>query len=334
MTDFIHFAVRLNGAEGQGPLPADKIAGALQASDCAWVHLQADDPRSADWIDETLPYLPEAVRDALSAGETRPRMAAFADGVLLNLRGVNLNPGADPEDMISLRLWVDPARIVTLSRRPLRSVEAMRADCDAGTGPQTAGRFLALLVEGLTDRIGAEVLTMDDEGDTMEDRLLREQARDLGPRITDARAAVVDFRRFLVPQRDAVARLTTLPGPLLSEDDRLELQEAEDNLRRHVELIESLRERLVVLKDENESLSDARLNRNLYILSVLSAVFLPLGFLTGLMGINIGGMPGTDWPHAFWVFTLGLGVLSGLLVGLLLATGVIHVHRKTKRRPR
>ena len=47
--------------------------------------------------------------------------------------------------------------------------------------------------------------------------------------------------------------------------------------------------------------SQERLNRNTYILSIVAAVFLPLGFLTGLLGINVGGIPGTDSPSAFLI---------------------------------
>ncbi|SHI56105.1 zinc transporter ZntB [Wenxinia saemankumensis] len=328
--DFIHFAFTLG--DGSAPLHgSDSIAAALQEETCAWVHLQADDPRSDDWIDAHLDYLPEAVRDALIADATRPRTSAVGDGVLLNVRGVNLNEGEDPEDMISVRIWADPARIVTLTRRPLRSVEHMRDLFAAGEGPATAGRFLAVLVEELTERIGSVVTEMDVDADALEDRLLRGEENGLGPRITDSRAAVVDFRRFLVPQREAIARLHGVTGPLLSEDDRFELQEAEDNLRRHTEVIESLRERLLVLKDEIASLSDARLNRNLYILSVVSAVFLPLGFLTGLMGINLAGMPGASWPPAFWVFTGALGALTLVLLALLWRWGVIRLRRASTR---
>ncbi len=44
----------------------------------------------------------------------------------------------------------------------------------------------------------------------------------------------------------------------------------------------------------------------MYVLSVIAAIFLPLGFLTGLLGINVGGIPGADNPEAFWLFGAGL----------------------------
>ena len=52
------------------------------------------------------------------------------------------------------------------------------------------------------------------------------------------------------------------------------------------------------------------MNTRMYVLSVVAAIFLPLGFLTGLLGINVGGIPGTENPWAFLIFSL-------LIVGIL-----------------
>ena len=56
------------------------------------------------------------------------------------------------------------------------------------------------------------------------------------------------------------------------------------------------------------------MNKNLYLLSVIAAVFLPLGFLTGLLGINVGGVPGVDDPSAFWIFSGFLSVVVALQI--------------------
>jgi zinc transporter len=58
------------------------------------------------------------------------------------------------------------------------------------------------------------------------------------------------------------------------------------------------------------------MNKNLYMLSVIAAVFLPLGFLTGLLGLNVGGVPGVDNPAAFWIFSGVLSAVVGLQIAL------------------
>ena len=57
-----------------------------------------------------------------------------------------------------------------------------------------------------------------------------------------------------------------------------------------------------MISDEVRNILTERLNKNMYALSVVAEIFLPLGFLTGLLGINIGGIPGAENPQAFVVF--------------------------------
>jgi zinc transporter len=88
--------------------------------------------------------------------------------------------------------------------------------------------------------------------------------------------------------------------------------EAHDNITLFVEELDSVIERSQVISDEVTNILTERRNKNMYALSVVAAIFLPLGFLTGLLGINIAGIPGAKNPHAFLVFC---GVLA-LAVGL------------------
>lgn len=59
------------------------------------------------------------------------------------------------------------------------------------------------------------------------------------------------------------------------------------------------------------------MNRNTYLFSVIAGIFLPAGFFTGLLGVNIGGIPGVDNPLAFLLFSIGLVVIIALEVVLL-----------------
>jgi len=316
--DFIQFAYAMSGPDrGRRLTDDERIAAALAAPEPAWIHMRTDRPETRAWIARHLDYIAEPIRTALLQDETRPRATVHGDGVLVILRGVNTNPGAEPEDMVAVRLWVQAGRIVSLGRRPLASLSELAEVVGSGAGPDRAGAFLCGLVERLNARIDAYLTRTDDETDLLEENVLRDPDKGLRARVTDLRGELVDIRRFLVPQREAVATLARTQVDLIDPDDRGRLEEALERLTRAVEEVESLRDRLIVVKDElNTALSD-RLNKNLYLLSVISAVFLPLGVLTGLMGINLAGMPGANWPPAFWVFTGLLGVILAIQIAIL-----------------
>ena len=93
--------------------------------------------------------------------------------------------------------------------------------------------------------------------------------------------------------------------------------EAADRTTRIVEELDAARDRLSAMQDHMDTRQAARFGRNSYILSAIAALFLPLGFLTGLFGVNVAGMPGADSPMAFWQLT-GVCVVIGIALWLFL----------------
>src|SRR5690606_24425682 len=86
-----------------------------------WVHLDLTRPRAAAWVRRSA-GLDESVAEALLTEETRPRFEPHESGILVIFRGVNTNPGAEPDDLISLRMWVEPGRVITLRSHRFRTM--------------------------------------------------------------------------------------------------------------------------------------------------------------------------------------------------------------------
>ena len=114
-------AYRFDGQGGAEALDWQTLPSAADAAN-TWVHLYLDDDRARNWLLEES-GIPLVAAEALLYEETRPRCTPIGDGLLLNLRGVNLNPGADPEDMVSIRLWVDEHRVIRTRRRRLLAAQ-------------------------------------------------------------------------------------------------------------------------------------------------------------------------------------------------------------------
>jgi zinc transporter len=324
MQDHIIFAYALVAPDRSERLTGDtEIAEALRHDRPAWLHLRADHPETDPWIDRHLAFLDPSIRDALTEAETRPRCLRIGEGLLVILRGINTNPGEDPEDMVSLRLYADPGRVVSLSRRPIDAVDAIAETVRDGSGPGTTGALLGDLVERLTDLIEAQAADLEVRADGLEQAAIAEPLSVPRAEVSDQRLELTELRRFTGPQRDAVRDLARVPVPWLSEADQTKLGEQADQMTRVAETLDAVREQLLTIRDEIEAARDEKLNRNLYVLSVISAVFLPLGFLTGLMGINLAGMPGAGWPPAFWVFTGGLVAVTVFVLAVLKAMRIL-----------
>lgn len=286
------------------PAPADGMAW-------RWLHCDRTDPGFADWASE---HLPAPVQAALLQAETRPRCDAVGDGLLLTLRGMNRNPGADGEDMVALRLWITETLVVTTRFRRLFVIDALRADIAAGRMLVGTGQFVAQLADRITAHVEEMSAEHEDATDAIEEELLddRPDAPGTGEKeISHIARAVIKMRRHVAPQREALGRLAMTEIAFLGPAVRYELREIANRTQRSVEELDSTRDRLASLRAHVDSLHAWRMGRQSFVLSVAAAIFLPLGFLTGLFGVNIAGMPGVDWPWAFTTLSLasvGIGL--------------------------
>ncbi|MGD8530140.1 MAG: zinc transporter ZntB [Syntrophobacterales bacterium] len=285
-----------------------------------WVHLKFEDPEAQRWIREES-QLEDVVGDALLADESRPRITSFNDGVLVALRGVNLNPGADPEDMVSLRIWAEKNRIITTRRRKLMSVADLCSAVDRGKGPRTSGEFLEDVADRLMVRMGGVIGELEDKAAELEEAVLTAKSHELRPMLASIRRDAINLRRYMAPQREAIARLQSEKISWLAEEDRVRLRETYDRLTRYIEDLDAARERAAVTQEELISRLSEQMDNRMYVLSIVAAIFLPLGFLTGLLGINVGGIPGSEYKAAFFVFCL-------LLVALVVIEVIIFKKKK------
>lgn len=278
-----------------------------------WLHIDVGDPHAGRWLSRES-GLPQNAVDTLLAGETRPRSLVSDEGMLAVLRGVNTNPGADPEDMVSVRIWIDTHRIFTSQRRRLLSIEDVSESLHAGNGPTTPGDFLTSLIERLADRIGGFVDSIEDRMDTAEDEISSGKGPGFRQRLSALRRQIAEVRRFLAPQRDALDRLTRQTSTWLNEAEAHNLRQEADRITRFLEDLDLARERAVVLQEELLSLIAQEQNARMYVLSVVAAIFLPLTFITGLLGMNVGGLPGLENSAGFtWSIIVMIVAGAGLL---------------------
>ncbi|MGR8947725.1 MAG: zinc transporter ZntB [Gammaproteobacteria bacterium] len=286
-----------------------------------WVHLDLRSETTVKYLRETS-KIDRLIQDALLAEETRPRTFTQEDGLLAIFRGVNLNPGADPEDMVSIRLWVEARRIISTRRRPLMAVQDMIQKLTSPRAPTTASDVFIQLSSLLIRRMSNVIETLDESTDELETEVIRGQSQDLRSSLTQIRQQSIALRRYLAPQRDAMSRLQNEELSWLDRRQKSRLRELTDTVIRYVEDLDAVRERAAIVQDELANRLTERMNKNMYLLTIVATVMLPLGFFTGLLGINVDGMPGAvDTPWAF-------GVVCAVL--LLVAVAEILILRRLR----
>jgi zinc transporter len=266
-----------------------------------WVHLCRNQPGVVEWLEHDL-GIPEPTVELLTSDDTRPR--AFRDGhtLVATLRGINFNPGAEPEDMVSMQLWCDGKRLVTLRRHPLQTPRAVLRLIDApGKGPPDAGALITNLVELMIARMSRSIIDMNDHIDQLEEADPEDNPEAMLDKISTIRRNCLALKRHMSPQHEALELISREAPGWFEKHDRREIAETIDRLKRYLDDLDISKESAVVLQDELRARAIANTDRTSYLLTIVAAIFLPLGFVTGLLGINVGGMPGIDNPDAFWI---------------------------------
>ena len=278
-----------------------------------WIHLDAVSEQAIDWLSNKSGLSP-LILEALVELGTRPRCVVFDSGILVILRGVNCNPGGAPEDMVAIRMFLSDERIISMRRSRVMAVQDVNQTLLSGHGPASVGQLFIAVVDRITDRIGEIVANIEDRVADIEDTIISEETAELRPRLAEVRRESILLRRYIAPQRDMLSRLILERISWLTEADKVLLREIAERTARFVEDIDAARDRASIAQEELNSRLSEQMNEAMYTLSIVAAIILPLGLLTGLLGINVGGIPGTDSPIAFLIVTILLLILAVLLV--------------------
>lgn len=275
-----------------------------------WIHFDYSSPQAIDWITNKSNIDSIAI-DALLTEETRPRTTILDDSLLIALRGVNLEAQSKPEDMISIRLYITPSLIISTRKRDLLTIKELTDNLKKGTGPISSSDFLIELTNRITERMEDIIGNIEDRADLLEENIINSSDLKYRNEILSIRRESIIIRRYLFPQKEAMYKLYHDKLSWINEYERIELREINDQLIRHIEELDTIKDKVTLIQEELSNMLSDQMNKKMYMLSIISAIFLPLTFLTGLLGINIAGIPGSQNENAFFIFSLMLvGVVS------------------------
>jgi zinc transporter len=322
-------AYRLDGKGGGVDIDWDAIEadpkGDKEQGDI-WVHLDRTGTKARQWV-ETGARLPESAIRALLEEDPRPRFSYYPamegspEGMLFVLRGLNFNENADPEDMVSMRLWIDENRVITTRKRRIMSVDDRRQALLRGSGPWESVDVLMGINESLIERMEPILVGMDDELSAHEED---EERRDLGSirgKIADLRRKIVMIRRYLAPQRDALLLAERELPHWAGDHVKHAIHDSAIGLARIVDHLDEMRDRATAVHDELSLIENERMGRISLRLTVIAAVFLPANMIAAIWGMNTGGLPLVGHPYGFWVV---MGILVACAAaGVYMARGLL-----------
>ena len=168
------------------------------------------------------------------------------------------------------------------------------------------GDLVSAYAQAISTELDPQIAELGDMVDNCETGLQDANIYDLRRRIAESRSGAIAFRRFIAPNRDALITLAALDVGWLQDEDRVHIREAADRFARMAEELEAIRERTALLHEQLSDYRTEQIDQRSLRIAVVAFIFLPLTFITGLLGMNVQGIP---FAHQPWSFLGGGGVL-------------------------
>ena len=303
------YAFVLDGKGGAKAFDDVETAKKERGDGVLWLCWLKNAPETQEWIYKESGF-DEQILDLLS-NEDRPRCMAFGDTLLLLLRTVNMAAGADADEMFGVQIVAQKNLLVTVCDAPLKNTDDIARKLAAGRGPSDAAVLLDEICYAHLDAVMETLDGFDERLNVMEEEIVKNgETENYVSLLSEVRRALTEMRRYLSPQRYALDVLARQAMSWMGPENMYEYRENATLMARILDDIGTLRERALINIDELENKLREETQRNINGLSVLATLFIPATFVTGLLGINVNGIPFSDDPHGFWYITAFLTVLA------------------------
>ncbi|WP_176730465.1 CorA family divalent cation transporter [Devosia insulae] len=248
--------------------------------------------------------------DLITVPSTRSRCTVLDDRALVVLRVAR--PGADPEDVGRqlLTLWIEKGRVIIASELNIVEFLGITQWQQTHHAPVSPADLVARLALRAADRIEPLIERMGDSLDSIEEMLMMNRAGDTRSRLAHLRRTLINMRRLIWPQRDVLTTLEIEDLSFFTARDRVRLREAAARTARLGDEMQTLSERAVLVHEQLLDTRAEQMNQTMLLLAAATVVLMPLTVISGILGMNVEGIPFHDSPYAFWIVTGFLGLLG------------------------
>lgn len=286
-----------------------------------WLHLTLTHAGALPWLQRHA-ALAENFVEAQQAGSRSSRIERVNDELFAVLNDVTFDFAFDVGDVATLWMQVSERLVISVRRAPLRSVDRLRMAVKRGERLRSSVALLDHLLRDQADELQRIVRQATERVDDIEDALLAGRAAGHGTEVAALRRLMVRLQRLLAPEPSALLRMISNPPTWVTDQDRQQLQQASEEFALVLRDIQALQERIRAVQDEMAAHVAQENNRTLYVLTMVTVLALPINLVSGLFGMNVGGLPLLDSPHGFWgVVALIAALTAAVTVLLLRATG-------------
>jgi zinc transporter len=247
--------------------------------------------------------------------EARVQAHVISGGVVMVLADLHHALRGDPERVGSLAIYVDEHLMISGRRHALRSPDRLRRKLLDGADAVSPADLLEELLTFVTETFVDLVGTLSDEVDDAEDKILAGNFHDQAASLGRTRPLLARLRRHVHANRATLSLVIPRLPDWFDDQARRHLHEVVERMDALEQDIELVQERTRLMQEEIASRLNQATNRNLFFLSVMTATLLPVTLITGIFGMNVGGLPWLQDSGGFrWVTAIMLVAVTTTLL--------------------
>ncbi|WP_197446728.1 magnesium/cobalt transporter CorA [Tautonia plasticadhaerens] len=294
----------------------ETLRRAFDGGTTTWIDVQGFGDRDRiDAIGSTFGLHPLLLEDVVNVPQ-RPKVESYGDQVLIIVRmiPVDIAERAEPEQ---LSLVLGPHYVLTFQERhghllaPIRRRIRSRKGAPSGMG---ADYLAYALVDTVVDAYYPALERIGERLEDLETEVIERPTPEVLGRLHHLKNRLVDLRRGIWPQREALNALVRGDFPAITDPVRIYLRDTHDHCVQTSEVAEMYREMVSGLMNTYLSSVANRTNDVMKVLTIVATIFIPLSFLAGVYGMNFEHMPEL---HSRWAYPTLWALMVGVAGGML-----------------
>ena len=295
-----------------------------------WINVEGiGDPAVLAVLTEFYGLHPLAMEDVVHAHQrpkaelyAAPEGAMGAAPVYVVMRDVELKPGDKGGEPLmeseQISFFLGNGLLISIQETPgdnWNSVRRRLADPSSRLCTRGADFLLYVLLDATVDSLFPLLDGYSERIENIEDRIYAGGNSDIVWEIGALRRELMLVRRAVGPMRELSRQLSNDNMTGIGEESRTYFRDVHDHAVQIVDLLETYRDLAAGLSETWLGIQGHRMNQVMKALTLLTAIFIPITFLTGLYGTNFKVLPMAEHPQGFWILT---GSCVAIVAGMVL----------------
>ena len=282
-----------------------------------WLHFNLSHAGAEAWLRQHA-SLSDNFFEALSTGSRTTRIERDGTALFAVVNDVAFEFSLDVGEVATLWLSVGPHVVISARRHPLRAIDRLRMAVKRGTALGSSVALLDHLLREQEDELQRIVRKATERVDDIEDEVLAGKHQRHSAELARLRRLMVRLQRLLALEPSALMRVLANPPTWIAADDVQQLRQANEEFALVLRDIAALQERIKLMQDEAAARVAEENNRSLFLLTMVTVMALPINLISGLFGMNVGGIPLAEHRSGFWIMVALIASLTGAIALLAL----------------